>query len=157
MEYEKAKAIAMTIQEKLKDCCSQIEIAGSIRRRKEFCHDIDMVCIPSNQGQLLYQLQSLGKITMGKQKLIRVDLNGHAGFPLDLYIATPEIWSTLLLIRTGSKEHNIYLCRLALQRGMKLHADGTGLYKGDQRIAGDTEASIFEALGIRYKEPGERK
>jgi len=55
---------------------------------------------------------------------------------------------------------------------MRLHADGSGLFRlggmvatddaadGDLeeiRIAGDTEASIFEALGLKYKEPWERE
>jgi len=32
---------------------------------------------------------------------------------LDVYIATPDAWATLLLIRTGSKEHNIRMCMRA--------------------------------------------
>ncbi len=171
MDYEKAVSIANDIFDKLKFYCDRIEIAGSIRRKRKFCHDIDLVCIPSNQGQFIYQLQQLGKVKVGGQKLIRVDLNEHPGFPLDIYIATPETWATLLLIRTGSKEHNIRLCKLAQQKGMKLHADGSGLFRlggmvatgdaadGDReeiRIAGDTEESIFQALGIPYLPPEKR-
>jgi DNA polymerase (family 10) len=111
----------------------------------------------------------LGLLKSGAGKLIRVEL--QYGFPvglmLDIYIATPETWATLLLIRTGSKEHNIRLCSLAKQKGMYLKADGQGLFKannpnpikedpGWERIAGDTELSIFEALGLPYKRPEER-
>ncbi|MBN1366607.1 MAG: hypothetical protein JW967_01600 [Dehalococcoidales bacterium] len=85
-------------------------------------------------------------------------------YSVDFYIATPETWATLLLIRTGSREHNIKLCSLARQKGMKLHADGSGLFRvsllesePDERIAGDTEDSIFKALGLPYQEPEERK
>ncbi len=76
---------------------------------------------------------------------------------LDVYYATPETWATLLLIRTGSKENNIRLATLANKRGWRLAASGDGLFneKGE-RIAGDSEESIYETLGLRYQEPWER-
>jgi DNA polymerase (family 10) len=162
MKLSEALKTANQVKSILEPHCLQIEIAGSIRRRKEFVHDIDLVVIPSNQGAFITALQGLGKITVGGQKLIRCD---HSGISLDVYIATPETWATLLLIRTGSKEHNIKLCKLAISKGMKLHADGSGLFSvapdlgpiyQEARIAGDTEESIFEALGIPYKKPESR-
>lgn len=73
---------------------------------------------------------------------------------VDLYLCTPETWATTLLIRTGSKEHNIMLCTRAAKLGGKLHANGEGLFnKFGNRIAGDTEDSIFSALGLPYVEP----
>lgn len=167
MELEKAKAIAEEIKAHLAPNCQKIVVAGSIRRQKSFVRDVDIVCIPSNQGQFIGALQRMGLIKSGAGKLIRVEL--QYGFPpglkLDVYIATPETWSTLLLIRTGSKEHNIKLCKRARQRGMKLYADGSGLFRIEAqgcegieiRIAGDTEESIFEALELPYKEPWERE
>jgi DNA polymerase (family 10) len=169
MHYQKAVNIAADIKSRLLPFCDQIEIAGSIRRRRPMVHDIDIVCIPSNQGQFAYQIQSMGTIKAGGGKLIRLKL---AETDVDFYIADPQTWATLLLIRTGSKEHNIFLCRRARDRSMRLHADGSGLFRlggmvatddaadGDLeeiRIAGDTEASIFEALGLKYKEPWERE
>lgn len=154
MELSQATRIANEVKQILAPHCSRIEIAGSIRRRKPFVHDIDIVAIPANQGAFITALSSLGKIKVGGQKLIRCDYNGVS---LDVYIASPETWATLLLIRTGSKESNIRLCSLALRKGMKLHADGSGLFNSDAlRIAGDTEQSIFEALGIPYLKPEAR-
>lgn len=160
MELAKAREIADGVVKKLAPFCQRIEIAGSIRRQRPFVHDIDLVLIPSHQGQLLAALQSLGKITMGGQKLIRVDL---PGIMLDIYVAEPRTWATLLLIRTGSKAHNIRLCARAKSKGMVLHADGSGLYaltdcEGNvSRIAGDTEESIFAELGLPYLPPEKRE
>ncbi len=169
MELERALGMANRAVEKLKPYCDKIEIAGSIRRRRPFVHDIDLVCIPSNQGQFITQLRQLGPFKVGGGKLIRVS---NQALELDVYIATLETWATLLLIRTGSARHNIMLCKLAQQKGMKLHADGSGLFRlggmvatkdaadgsrEEIRIAGDTEQSIFEALGMRYKKPEERE
>lgn len=164
MELQKAKAIAEELKSLLEPACERIAVAGSIRRQKPFVRDIDIVLIPANQGQLLYRLQQLGQIKSGKSKLIRVEPCKY-GIPLDVYVATPEIWATLLLIRTGSTRHNVRLCSLAKGKSMKLHADGTGLFRIEAqgcegvevRIAGDTEESIFEALGMQYKEPWERE
>jgi DNA polymerase/3'-5' exonuclease PolX len=165
MELQQAQNISHEIIEKLKPYCSRIQVAGSIRRKKPFVHDIDVVCIPSNQGKFLVALQELGKIKSGAGKLINVIT---ATGPIDFYIATSETWATLLLIRTGSKEHNIMLCKRARDKGMKLHADGRGLEKclaGEgpeiddsttSKIVCDTEESIFQALGLKYKEPWER-
>jgi DNA polymerase (family 10) len=167
MELERAQVIASQVKEKLAPYCEKIEIAGSIRRRRPWVKDIDIVVIPSNQGQFVYQLQQLGPFKVGGGKLIRVS---YQPIELDVYVATPETWATLLLIRTGSKRHNIFLCSCALDKGMKLHADGTGLFKicydnigmdtqsgREERVAGDTETSIFQQLGLKYKEPWERE
>ena len=154
MELEKARKIAEEVKAKLSPVCDKIEIVGSIRRNKPFVHDIDMVCLPNNQGQFIYALQQLGKITMGGQKLIRCQM----GFlMLDVYVATPETWATLLLIRTGSAEHNIRLCSQARAMGMKLHADGSGLEKNGDIIASESEEAIFKALGMPYIPPERRE
>ena len=119
-----------------------------------------MVCIPNNQGQFVYALQQLGMIKMGGQKLIRCEM---LQIVLDVYVATLDTWATLLLIRTGSAKHNIKLCTIAKNKGMKLHADGSGLFRftdcqgGESRIAGDTEESIFKALGLDYVAPPKRE
>jgi DNA polymerase/3'-5' exonuclease PolX len=165
MELEKAKAIAVSIENQLRPFCSNIAIAGSIRRNKSWVNDIDIVAIPSNQGRFLYTLQQLGRIKVGGGKIIRVDMKAKYGIDLDMYVATPETWATLLLIRTGSAGHNRKLCTLAKSKNMILHADGSGLFELEAqgcegvevRIAGDTETSIFEKLGLPYLAPEDRK
>lgn len=105
----------------------------------------------------------MGKIKQGGQKLIRVEPNDHPGLAYDIYVARPETWATLLLIRTGSAKHNIILCKLARQKSMVLHADGSGLFHlvdcegRESRAAGDTEESIFLALGLKFRRPDERE
>lgn len=170
MELAKAQRIAESIVDLLKPSCDRIEIAGSIRRRKPTVHDIDIVCIPHSTGQLSSSLRTLGSVRLAGAKIIRVAMGFSKGIDLDLYIATPEIWATLLLIRTGSVNNNIRLCLCAKGLGMKLHADGSGLFKlspsidlfgpaavREERIAGDTEESIYAALGLPYQEPQERE
>jgi DNA polymerase/3'-5' exonuclease PolX len=82
---------------------------------------------------------------------------GHEAFPVDVFLATPETWATLLLIRTGSKEHNIQMCQQARSLGMKLHANGDGLTlaNGVTAIA-SSEEEIFAALKMTWKPPEAR-
>jgi DNA polymerase (family 10) len=163
MQLEKAQLIANQVVDKLKPFCDRIEIAGSIRRRYPVVHDIDIVAIPNNMGHFAYWLAQFGKLKMSGPKIMRVGMGFTMGIDLDVYIATEDTWTTLLLIRTGSKEHNIRMCMRAQNKGMKLHADGTGLFRlvgcdgTEERIAGDTERSIFESLGLKYEEPWERE
>jgi DNA polymerase (family 10) len=95
------------------------------------------------------------------EKVIRVK---YPIIELNVSIAAPETGTTLLLIRTGSRDHNVRLRQRAKDIGMKLSADGSGLFRvtgqevhDEERIATDTEESIFGALNLPYAVPEERE
>jgi len=158
MKLEEAKLIAERVKQTLRPYCDRIEIAGSIRRQKPIVNDIDLVIIekPDADLQLSSRLFSLGVVKINGPDIRRVYLPGD-NITLDIYIATPATWATLLLIRTGSKENNIRLCSLARRKGWQLKANGDGLFdEAGNRIAGDTEQSVYEALGVPYQAPEER-
>ena len=97
----------------------------------------------------------LGQVRMSGSKLMRVMVNS---VQVDIYVASEETWATLLLIRTGSKESNIRLCSLAKKKGWRLAASGDGLFNEmGERVAGDSEESIYQALGEPWQEPWERR
>jgi len=154
MELEQAQRIADKVSERLSPFCSKIEVAGSIRRKKPYPKDIDLVLIPSDPWNLYADIKQLGRVKADGDKLKRLVVNGAQ---VDLYFATEETWATLLLIRTGSAEHNIRLATLAKKKGWQLKANGDGLFDDTgRRIAGNTEESIFEAMGIPFLKPEER-
>ena len=179
VQLEKAKAIAENTRRQLAPFCKEnkCEIAGSIRRGKYDVHDVDIVCIPISQA-FYTVLQRLGNVS-GGPKIYKVELFGPDSkliyclgkpFTADIYIANETTWATMMLIRTGSKAHNIFLCRLAKQKGMKLHADGSGLERlgetptmfnpdcdSGEPIKCETETEIFKALGLQYRQPSERE
>jgi len=139
---------------RLSPYCKKIEVAGSIRRRKPWVNDIDLVLVPSDLWNLHHEVMGLGQMRMSGSKIMRVMVGSTQ---VDVYVADEDTWATLLLIRTGSAENNIRLATLAKKRGWHLAASGDGLFneKG-QRIAGDTEESIYTALGQTYQQPWER-
>lgn len=157
MELQKAKAIADDVVSRLFPYCQRIEVAGSVRRRRPVVNDIDLVLIPKDPWQLYAELKILAgdeKMKADGPKLKRLMVNGEQ---LDVYFATEETWATLLLIRTGSKESNIRLATAAWRKGWQLKANGDGLFnEREERIAGDTEESIYEQLGLPYQVPERR-
>ena len=157
MELEIGQKIAEAVIKQLRPYCSEIKVAGSIRRQKPLVHDIDIVLIPLDHWGLEAQVLSLAhpfRPKLSGERLKRFSFNGAQ---IDLYYAAPETWATLLLIRTGSKENNIRLTTLAKKRGWRLHASGEGLFdENGQKIAGASEESIYQALGLSWQSPWER-
>ena len=157
MALERAEKIAEAVVKRLAPYCKKIEVAGCVRRLRPWVNDIDFVLIPSDPWNLHQEILNLCRPFSPKasgKKIMRIEVNG---VQVDIYVASEETWATLLLIRTGSAENNIRLCSRAKEMGWHLAASGDGLFneKG-QRIAGDTEISIYNALGLAWQRPEER-
>jgi DNA polymerase (family X) len=165
-----ALVVARRLVGALGPACERIEIVGSLRRGSTAVHDIDIVLLPKDAPEefalggvtlleeAIAQLVSRGNLTpvRGKEK-IKVFLASKTGIPVDIYIATPETWATLLLIRTGSKDHNIKLAQRARELGMKLRASGDGIERDDGNLLRvDAEEEIFRLLDVPYVRPEER-
>ena len=154
MALERAQKVADAVVKHLSPYCQRIEIAGSIRRKKPWVNDVDLVLIPKDLWNLHSELMKLGQLKMSGKKIIRVMVGSTQ---VDIYVCEPETWATLLLIRTGSKENNIRLCSRAKDMGWHLAASGDGLFnEREERIAGDSEISIYNALGLPYQRPEQR-
>lgn len=163
MELARGITLANEIIAELKPYCRplRIEVVGSIRRKKPDVNDIDIVLVPADPWNLFPAIEKLGPYHVNENgqishgaKIRRID---YKLAQIDFYIATEEIWATLLLIRTGSKENNIRLCTHAKNKGWHLAANGDGLFdQSGKRIAGDTEESIYKALGLPYQAPEKR-
>lgn len=144
----------------LDPCCERIAVAGSIRRKRPQVKDIDLVIIPNSVSALGITLLRHGEILTKKRldsktKIIKYRFRG---IQVEMYIANKDTWPMLLLVRTGSKEHNQHLAHVAKLWGKKFKANGEGILDADgNKISGDTEESIFEALGLEWVPPEERE
>lgn len=130
-------------------------LAGSIRRKKPFVRDIDIVVEVQlqNLDKLKNFVSQLGELKLKGDKLVRLITNDNV--QIDIYIATKENYEPLLLIRTGSKEHNIKLTTRALSMNMQLTANGL-IDKKTGKIIATSERDIFKALKMIYVEPKKR-
>jgi DNA polymerase (family 10) len=116
VELNKAEIIADSILNHIGPSLDRGEIAGSIRRRKEIVGDIEIVAISDQRDRLLSLLSEVGQLIKPgvpgcvpwsfkpTSKYIRVRL--HEGMNLDLFMATPQNWGGLFLMRTGSAVDN---------------------------------------------------
>ena len=152
MKLQQAETTAKNFLSEIKEFCERIVIAGSIRRKKPEVNDIDIVLIPRQREHLIQRIRKISRVEVQGKKLIRTE---YSNVQIDAYFATEETWGILLLVRTGSKEHNIKLCQHAINKGMKLSSE-KGLMKDGKVIASKTEEEVFQALGMDYVEPGER-
>lgn len=74
---------------------------------------------------------------------------------VDLRVVERECFGAALLYFTGSKAHNIALRLLAQKHKLKINE--YGVCKGGRRIAGETEESVYAALGLRWVPPEARE
>jgi DNA polymerase (family X) len=153
-----AKEIAKKMVARLEPWClpGYVAITGSIRRERPYVNDVDIVLIPYDPWKLLETIRGVGNA--GGVGLKKIELLVIDGVSFDIYIASINTWATNLLIRTGSADNNVRLCSIAKSKGWHLAANGDGLFnKNNQRIAGDTEESIYRALSVPYQQPIERE
>lgn len=156
MQLQKTKQIGEKVLEKLKPYINKGEIAGSVRRKKKEVRDVDIVIDPKKDFMALTNikkiLKSYGEFELDGKKLIRVLTKDNV--QIDVYIAYGN-YDPLLLIRTGSVEHNKKLCIKAKSLGYSLTANGL-INKDNGMLIATKERDIFRELGFEYKEPEER-
>jgi DNA polymerase (family 10) len=158
LSLEQAEQVGARVVDVLTPHCEMIAVAGSVRRRKPVVGDVDIVAVPSDGGSLacaeevLSVFEALG---VGSGAGLRTRSAVVDGIQVDLWLVRKEGWGASLQFATGSKEENIRLRVLAKRRGWKLSQ--YGLFNGDGRmIAGETEESVYEALGVPFRLPWER-
>src|SRR3989338_7194814 len=138
---------------KLKEV-QQVEIAGSLRRRKGTIGDIDILVSSKAPNKVMNSFTSLGyvdRILAKGETKSSVFLS--AGIQADLRVINPAVFGAALQYFTGSKEHNIKLRSIAHNKGYKLSEYGLFNNKTGKLIAGKTEAEIYKKLGRSYIEP----
>lgn len=176
--YAFALDIANDFIRQISAACDRIEIVGSLRRQKVGVNDIDLLVIPRfiqmedetlfggpyKEDQLDKQLSQLClshdmelDANGSKVKRFLKSVDGDT-IPIDLYIASEQTWWTLLLIRTGSRQHNIKLARRAMELHMHLKADGSGLMtEAGTILSVGSEEDIFKQLRLDYRPPEDRE
>lgn len=178
MQLEDAQVLADIVRHALEPFCERVAAAGSIRRLKAEVNDVDIVALPkvvSQPGPLggtvKFSETDVFRFLLPKavkkvgftceacgQELLRFN-RLEDGFQVDVYRARAETWGVILLVRTGSKEHNVKLCSLARSKWLKLSAcEGVVTQEGFGRIvASRTEEEVFAALGLGFVEPKDRE
>src|SRR5690606_15574701 len=109
----------------------RLEVTGSYRRRKESVGDIDIVAVADEPGQLSDALTDYDEVAtvLGKGGT-KTSVELHSGLQVDLRTVEEASFGAAVLYFTGSKEHNVQLRQLALDRGW--HLNEYGLFAGGE-------------------------
>ncbi len=167
MSLEYATIIAKRTLAQLYPYCERIEIAGSVRRKKSECKDIEIVLIPRSRDLPLLKKQ-IDK--WHKNKGAFPGLYTQRRLPewiaLDLFIATPDNWGLQYAIRTGSADYSHHV--LAMGWSKKGYHSEKGILYPTSKVYGEDrldytkpvylreEIDVFNFIGIPWKEPEDR-
>ncbi len=149
-----AQPYAEAIVWHLKDCQGvfEIEMAGSYRRRKETVGDLDILVACNNADRVMRRLaefEGVARVLARGETKASVLLRN--GLQLDLRAVPRMSFGAALLYFTGSKQHNILVRRLGIDRGLKINE--YGVFRGSRRIAGRSEAEVYRTVGLPWIPP----
>jgi DNA polymerase (family 10) len=156
-EAERIRAALVALPEIVR-----LEVAGSLRRRRETIKDIDMVVSVADDAgdearrkimDFFTSQPSVQAITGKGDTKSSVILS--SGIAMDLRVVKDSQFPYTLHHFTGSREHHIPLRRRALSMNMTIN--DYGLFKGKEPdlelIPCKDETDIYAALGMAYIEP----
>jgi len=132
----------------------RISLAGSLRRMKETIGDVDLLVASDRPADATAAFTSLPIV---KEVLLvgptRSSILTAGDLQIDLRVVRPEEYGSALQYFTGSKEHNVALRDLAIQKGLKLSEYGLFETSTGRRIASATEEQVYGALGLAWIPP----
>jgi DNA polymerase (family 10) len=132
-----------------------VTAAGSLRRGRETVGDLDLlVSGPSPAGSLGAFLASplVDEVLASGENKASAKV-GHEGLQVDVRALPPESFGAAMQYFTGSKDHNVAIRTRAVRMGLKLSEYGLFRVADDTRVAGETEDSVYQALGLPWIPP----
>jgi len=136
------------------DAVDDVQIAGSLRRMKETIGDVDILASsdhPEDVMDYFIKYPDVDRILLKGKTKTSVIL--HDNLQVDLRVVAKKSYGAALQYFTGSKEHNVSMRSLAINKGFKLNEYGLFEKETEQYIAGETEEEIYSSLGLAYIQP----
>lgn len=133
---------------------SLVSVGGSLRRGKETVGDIDILVGDDTPVRIMDAFVSypqVSEILMRGPTKSSIVLKG--GLQVDIRVVDMKSWGAALVYFTGSKDHNVAIRTLGVQKGLKLNEYGVFERESGKMIAGATEDDVYKALGLRWMPP----
>ncbi|MCH7531298.1 MAG: DNA polymerase/3'-5' exonuclease PolX [Gemmatimonadetes bacterium] len=144
----------------------RIEVAGSLRRRKETIGDVDILAELEGDGTPVVDhfVSFSGAERVEGAGNTKGSIVLHSGLQVDLRVIPSRSFGAALQYFSGSKEHNVAVRARAVRQGLRVNEwgvfrvpeseDDEPLGKEDgERLAGDTEQGVYEVLGMSWVPP----
>lgn len=132
----------------------KISLAGSLRRGGETVGDIDILVGDDKPAAIMDAFVSYPEVDELMMKgPTKSSVRLRNGLQVDIRAVESKSWGAALCYFTGSKEHNVSMRRIGVEKGLKLNEYGLFERESGTMVAGATEEGVYEALGLRYVEP----
>jgi DNA polymerase (family 10) len=130
----------------------RVEIAGSYRRMRDTVGDLDILVTAKSSDAAMARFTGYPEVaeTLAKGDT-RASVVLRSGIQVDLRVVEPACFGAALHYFTGSKAHNVAVRRMAQRKGLKISE--YGVFRGSRRIAGETEESVYAAVGLPWIAP----
>jgi DNA polymerase (family 10) len=135
----------------------QVAVAGSFRRMRETVGDLDILVTAAPDSAVMHSpvmqrftaYDEVAEVFSAGET--RASILLKCGMQVDLRVVAQASYGAALHYFTGSKAHNIAIRRIAQQLGLKVNE--YGVFRGARRIAGDSEESVYRAVGLPFIPP----
>jgi DNA polymerase (family 10) len=136
----------------------KVKIAGSLRRGKSTVKDVDLLASSKTPHRMMKAVISYPEVNdvlaSGKTKTsVRLKSN----LQVDVRIVDPEHFACALAYFTGSKDFNVALRKLALDRGYSLNEYQLRPLDGSNPPPITSEKHLHRMLGLNYIPPSKRE
>jgi DNA polymerase (family 10) len=136
----------------------KVEVAGSYRRQSPTVGDVDiLVCgkpvADKAEKSIKKEFTEITMLGSGETKIAFMIFPDN--LQVDIRFVPEESYGAALLYFTGSKDYNVMMRKAAIEKGYLLNE--YGLFENGEYIAGETEESVCEKLGLPFLEPRKRK
>ncbi len=132
---------------------TRVEIAGSLRRRRETIKDVDILVTAVNPEAVMNHFVAYPEVeTVTGHGETKSSIVLNTGINADLRVVRQDQFAYALHHFTGSREHNTEMRSRARKMGLKMNE--YGLFKDDEQpIECADEQSLFQELGLQYIPP----
>jgi DNA polymerase (family X) len=128
--------------------------AGSLRRMRSTVGDLDILVAAKDSAAVMEAFVKLPRVSrvLGKGET-KSSIEFSDGSRAQVWVHPPEKFGTALQYATGSKDHNVQLRQLALEKGLSLSEHSFAKTNGKGEIFCATEEEVYKTLGLQWIPP----
>jgi DNA polymerase (family 10) len=130
------------------------EPAGSLRRMRSTIGDLDILVAARDSKPVMEAFTNLpGVVRVLGSGETKSSIEFGDGVRAQVWVHPPEKFGTALQYATGSKDHNVQLRQLALDKGLSLSEHSFERTNGKGEILCATEEEVYQTLGLPWIPP----
>jgi len=134
------------------------EPAGSLRRMRSTVGDLDIIVAAKDSSAVMEAFVNLPGVNrvLGRGET-KSSIEFTDGVRAQVWVYPPREFGTALQYATGSKDHNVQLRQIALDKGLSLSDHSFKKLKGKGEIFCATEEEVYATLGLQWVPPEMRE